>query len=132
MTKLKTGVLIASIIGTQAAADMQYSLPFNETNEFSKIAIEWANAVSAATNGEVTFEPVANSALVTIPETLDAIQGSVVPAAMGVASAMAGTIPAFGYLELNLSVNGGVKFGHCGGAKVGQFGASALERAALI
>ena len=29
-------------------------------------------------------------------------------------------------------VNGGVKFGHCGGAKVGQFGASALERAALI
>jgi len=27
------------------------------------------------------------------------------------------------------SVNGGVKFGHCGGAKVGQFGASALERA---
>ena len=30
------------------------------------------------------------------------------------------------------SVNGGVKFGHCGGAKVGQFGASALERAALI
>ena len=32
----------------------------------------------------------------------------------------------------NLPVNGGVKFGHCGGAKVGQFGASALERAALI
>ena len=31
-----------------------------------------------------------------------------------------------------VSVNGGVKFGHCGGAKVGQFGASALERAALI
>ena len=31
-----------------------------------------------------------------------------------------------------LRVNGGVKFGHCGGAKVGQFGASALERAALI
>jgi len=31
-----------------------------------------------------------------------------------------------------LTVNGGVKFGHCGGAKVGQFGASALERAALI
>ena len=31
-----------------------------------------------------------------------------------------------------LNVNGGVKFGHCGGAKVGQFGASALERAALI
>ncbi|KZZ27738.1 hypothetical protein A3753_30585 [Sulfitobacter sp. HI0082] len=31
-----------------------------------------------------------------------------------------------------LGVNGGVKFGHCGGAKVGQFGASALERAALI
>lgn len=30
------------------------------------------------------------------------------------------------------TVNGGVKFGHCGGAKVGQFGASALERAALI
>jgi hypothetical protein len=30
------------------------------------------------------------------------------------------------------AVNGGVKFGHCGGAKVGQFGASALERAALI
>jgi len=30
------------------------------------------------------------------------------------------------------NVNGGVKFGHCGGAKVGQFGASALERAALI
>lgn len=43
------------------------------------------------------------------------------------------------YLELYskreticISVNGGVKFGHCGGAKVGQFGASALERAALI
>ena len=34
--------------------------------------------------------------------------------------------------EKSLSVNGGVKFGHCGGAKVGQFGASALERAALI
>ena len=31
-----------------------------------------------------------------------------------------------------LSVNGGVKFGHCGGANDGQFGASALERAALI
>ncbi len=31
-----------------------------------------------------------------------------------------------------IRVNGGVKFGQCGGAKVGQFGASALERAALI
>lgn len=29
-------------------------------------------------------------------------------------------------------VNGGVKPGHCGGAKVGQFGVRALERAALI
>ena len=36
------------------------------------------------------------------------------------------------FLELGANVNGGVKFGHCGGAKVGQFGASALERAALI
>ncbi|MEY8881830.1 ABC transporter transmembrane domain-containing protein [Donghicola sp. XS_ASV15] len=34
--------------------------------------------------------------------------------------------------QLRDPVNGGVKFGHCGGAKVGQFGASALERAALI
>jgi len=34
--------------------------------------------------------------------------------------------------ETLAGVNGGVKFGHCGGAKVGQFGASALERAALI
>ena len=33
---------------------------------------------------------------------------------------------------IDMAVNGGVKFGHCGGAKVGQFGASALERAALI
>ena len=33
---------------------------------------------------------------------------------------------------IDIDVNGGVKFGHCGGAKVGQFGASALERAALI
>ncbi|MFG6638161.1 hypothetical protein ACGYJ8_19845, partial [Sulfitobacter sp. 1A12126] len=31
-------------------------------------------------------------------------------------------------LTENTRVNGGVKFGHCGGAKVGQFGASALER----
>jgi hypothetical protein len=40
----------------------------------------------------------------------------------------------YGYEEDGLAccVNGGVKFGHCGGAKVGQFGASALERAALI
>ena len=37
----------------------------------------------------------------------------------------------FGALRVH-GVNGGVKFGHCGGAKVGQFGASALERAALI
>ncbi|MGX0905439.1 hypothetical protein ACSSV8_004039 [Roseovarius sp. MBR-79] len=40
-----------------------------------------------------------------------------------------------GFLALDRNgngVNGGVKFGHCGGAKVGQFGASALERAALI
>ena len=35
-------------------------------------------------------------------------------------------------LNSGKGVNGGVKFGHCGGAKVGQFGASALERAALI
>ena len=35
-------------------------------------------------------------------------------------------------LHPEAGVNGGVKFGHCGGAKVGQFGASALERAALI
>lgn len=105
MTKLTTGALFAALLGTQAgAADMPYSLPFNDTNEFSRIGIEWAQAVSEATDGEVTFEPVGNSALVTIPETLDAIAGSVVPAAMGVASAMAGTIPAFGYLELNLSV----------------------------
>lgn len=105
MTKLKTGALIASLIGTQAmATDMQYSLPFNESNEFSRIGIEWAEAVAEATGGEVTFEAVPNSALVSIPETLDAIAGGVVPAAMGVASAMAGTIPAFGYLELNLSV----------------------------
>src|SRR6056297_876446 len=33
---------------------------------------------------------------------------------------------------LRQTVNGGVKFGHWGGAKAGQFGASALERAALI
>jgi len=37
-----------------------------------------------------------------------------------------------GSYETQAGVNGGVKFGHCGGAKVGQFGASALERAALI
>jgi len=35
-------------------------------------------------------------------------------------------------VNITVGVNGGVKFGHCGGAKVGQFGASALERAALI
>ncbi|MEY8881819.1 archaeosortase/exosortase family protein [Donghicola sp. XS_ASV15] len=40
-------------------------------------------------------------------------------------------LPQFVYWNLT-TVNGGVKFGHCGGAKVGQFGASALERAALI
>ncbi|SDO88006.1 Cytochrome P450 [Lutimaribacter pacificus] len=44
------------------------------------------------------------------------------------------TWPHFAYLPFGAGprVNGGVKFGHCGGAKVGQFGASALERAALI
>ena len=41
------------------------------------------------------------------------------------------TVPTIRRLK-GFRVNGGVKFGHCGGAKVGQFGASALERAALI
>ncbi|SDN83953.1 TRAP-type C4-dicarboxylate transport system, substrate-binding protein [Lutimaribacter pacificus] len=104
MNRLNATALVACLVGSPAVADMQYSLPFNGTNEFSKIGIEWAEAVSEATGGEVSFEPVLNSALVSIPETLDAVTGSVVPAAMGVASAMAGTIPAFGYLELNLSV----------------------------
>lgn len=105
MKKLALGALVACLAGSQAfAADMQYSLPFNGTNEFSKIGIEWTEAISEATGGEISFEPVLNSALVTIPETLDAVASGVVPAAMGVASAMAGAIPAFGYLELNLSV----------------------------
>lgn len=105
MNKLLSMAVVAALIGVPALAqNLQYSLPFNDSNEFSKIGIKWADAVAEATNGEVTFEPVPNSALVTIPETLDAIEGNVVPAAMGVASAMAGTIPAFGYLELNFSV----------------------------
>lgn len=86
------------------AADMPYSLPFNATNEFSVIGIQWAEAVSEATGGEIQYEPVLNGALVSIPETLDAVASGVVPAAMGVASAMAGAVPAFGYLEMNLSV----------------------------
>ncbi|AJE48454.1 TRAP transporter substrate-binding protein [Celeribacter indicus] len=105
MNKLTASALVACLFGSQAvAADMKYSLPFNGGSEISAIGIEWAEAVAEATGGEVTFEPVLNGALVAIPETLDAVADSVVPAAMGVASSMAGTIPAFGYLELNLSV----------------------------
>jgi TRAP-type transport system periplasmic protein len=105
MNKIYVSSLIACIIGSQAvAAEMPYALPFNGNNEFSQIGILWAEEVSKATNGEVEFEPVLNSALVTIPETLDAVAGGVIPAGMGVASAMAGAVPAFGYLEMNLSV----------------------------
>lgn len=97
-------VFLSCISSAAWAADMPYALPFNSSNEFSQIGIEWAEAVSNATGGEVNFEPVLNSALVTIPETLDAVTNGVVPAAMGVASAMAGVVPAFGYLEISMSV----------------------------
>jgi hypothetical protein len=40
--------------------------------------------------------------------------------------------PTASVMAASSSVNGGVKPGHCGGAKVGHLGASALERAALI
>ena len=38
----------------------------------------------------------------------------------------------FGFLLSSERVNGGVKTFHWGGAKVGHFGARALERVALI
>ncbi|MZR13710.1 hypothetical protein GQE99_11855 [Maritimibacter sp. DP07] len=105
MKFLKAGVATTCLISSQAvAADLPYSLPFNDESQFTKIGKEWAAEVAEATDGALTLEPVTNAALVSIPETLDALESGVVPAAMGVASSMAGMIPAFGYLELNLSV----------------------------
>ncbi len=103
----KLAIAAAVLCGTSTsvwAADLQYSVPFNATNEFSQIGVEWAEAVSEATNGEVNFEPVLNGALVSIPETLDAVTDGVVPSAMAIASVLAGVVPAFGYLEISLSV----------------------------
>ncbi len=86
------------------AAELPYSLPFNAANEFSQVGVDWSKAVADATGGEIVFEPVFNSALVAIPETLDAVSGGVVPSAMAVVSAMSGTIPAFGYIEMGGSM----------------------------
>ena len=92
--------LIISGMATAQAADMQFAIPFNENNEFTKVAIDWTKAVAAETGGKVTFKPALNGALVSMPETLDALSNGVVQVAMGAASFMSGTVTSFGYIEM--------------------------------
>lgn len=56
--------------------------------------------MSAATDGEINFEPDFNSGLVAIPEALEATGSGVVPASMAVVSAMSGVVPAFAFIEM--------------------------------
>lgn len=95
------GVALAAMAFTSAQAEtFQFSSAFNDKDQFTLLAREWADKVKAATNGEVVFEIVPNGALVPLPEALDGISLGVVPAGMVVAAFISGTIPAMGYAEM--------------------------------
>jgi len=95
------GLAIATaVIASAQAETLQFAGAFNDKDQFTILAREWAEKVKAATNGEVTFEIVPNGALVPLPEALDAISLGVVPSGMVVASFVSGTIPALGYAEM--------------------------------
>ncbi|SDO76977.1 TRAP-type C4-dicarboxylate transport system, substrate-binding protein [Lutimaribacter pacificus] len=101
MKRYTLSSLLAMCLATSAIGEeFPYSLPFNAANEFSQIGVEWSEAVSEATDGEIHFQPDFNAALVSIPEALDAVGSGVVPAAQAVVSAMAGVIPAFAAIEM--------------------------------
>ena len=105
MLKFCTASVLACAVALPAGAvELQYSLPFNDANEFTRIGVDWTERVAAATDGEVVFKPMSNSALVSVPESLDAVSDGVVPSVQAVASAMASVIPAFSYLEMSMSV----------------------------
>ena len=61
--------------------------------------------------------------------TNDGVSGTIVAE---IKDGCAGCLMAVDWTPNGLGVNGGVKTCHWGGAKVGQFGVCALERAALI
>lgn len=101
MKSLIAGLAIALLAGSATFAEtFQYAIPFNENDAYTKVAAKFAEDIKAATNGEITLELAPNSALVPLPETLDAVADGVVPFAMTVASFTSGTIPAMGFLEM--------------------------------
>lgn len=95
------GVALAAIAVTSVRAEtFQFAGAFNDKDQFTILARDWAEKVKAATNGEVVFEIVPNGALVPLPEALDGISLGVVPSGMVVAAFISGTIPAMGYAEM--------------------------------
>lgn len=95
------GLAAATVAITSAQAEtLQMASPFNDKDQFTVLAQEWAGKVKAATNGGVTFEVVPNGALIPMPETLDAVSHSVVPSGLVAASFLSGTIPALSYVEM--------------------------------
>jgi len=96
-----TSIAVAALAATSAHAEtLQFAGAFNDKDQFTILAQEWAEKVAAATDGAVTFDVVTNGALVPLPEALDAIGLGVVPSGMVVASFVSGTIPALGYAEM--------------------------------
>ncbi|MGK9055318.1 TRAP transporter substrate-binding protein [Neorhizobium petrolearium] len=96
-----TSLAILAFAATAARAEtFQFAGAFNDKDQFTILAREWADKVKTATNGAVTFDIVSNGALVPLPEALDSISLGVVPAGMVVASFVSGTIPAMGYAEM--------------------------------
>lgn len=91
---------VAFTVTAAQAETMQLASPFNDADQFTVLSRQWAEKVSAATNGAVAFEVVSNGALVPMPETLDAVSLGVVPAGLVAASFVSGTIPALGYTEM--------------------------------
>jgi TRAP-type C4-dicarboxylate transport system substrate-binding protein len=96
-----TSLAILAFTTTAVQAEtFQFAGAFNDKDQFTVLARDWAEKVKAATNGAVAFDVVPNGALVPLPEALDGIALGVVPAGMVVASFVSGTIPAMGYAEM--------------------------------
>jgi len=101
MKRLIASLAITAVtIATSQAETFQFASPMNTANIYHKQVQEWADKVKEKTGGSVEFELVPNGALVSIPETLDALSDGVVPSGMVIASFISGIIPSMAYTSL--------------------------------
>lgn len=94
---VSTSMLMAAPIQAQA---LDITVFHNDKDNFGDTMVWWIDEIKTRTEGRVEINPVYNSALAKVTETLDAVRDGVVPMGVALASFMSGVVPALGYPEM--------------------------------